>query len=457
MAKRYSLSVIVAFMALFLTFYISDLITTKPILVSILFILLINSLYIIIYIKSYNTNPYSDAVIMFIGFFTLYACGYPLDRVLGLQSQLAEPVVASTMKLYISANIALILGISLTNRFIRVSSTKVDLGESNYHLRFASKLFFVVGIAMMVYSIYRMGGFSVLGIANRTKNFGADLDTRSALQLPWKTTINAALIGLALSVNSVKQYRYLMATIILLSLFYLFGLGSRTNIFMSCFPVIGILMDKGYIKLSRKQSIAILIIMLIMMSSLFTNVRNSIVYGTEISSLSKESWAFSKGETGAAFQVTATVSNNPKEILSTADSTYFTAMSYVLPSSIYSAIFRHEKPINLNEWYTYNFFPYYYENGLGLGFSPIAQAWMNGGYLAIIIVFFIVGGALSIANRKSNMKYIFLALAIWFQRSPFHSVWNEIFFTGVIVLLIYFISNLTNGSKGSSRTVHPSE
>lgn len=177
-------------------------------------------------------------------------------------------------------------------------------------------------------------------------------------------------------------------------------------------------------------------------SPFFTNFRNFLISDTSLNNLPKEAWAWSNGETGTSFQISVDVISNRS--WTGADPSYITSFLYTLPSSIYQILIGESKPLNLGDWYVKYFYPYIFESGGGFGFSPIGQAWMNGGVMSVITVFGVIGFLISYINKTSYYKYLMLALVIWFQRGAFNSVVTEFIYTAVLLVCITLLSKILN-------------
>ncbi|MVO98682.1 O-antigen polysaccharide polymerase Wzy [Paenibacillus lutrae] len=412
--------------------------------------LAINSIFLIIYMtKRKPVSIYSDLVVLFMIFFTLYGVAYPLDYTLGLLNDYSYEQVYKSMVVYVLASISLIIGISLSQAFLKnsVPKNKRVVKSLPYNsLSFAGITILSLGLVAMLYDLYRLGGFNVLGVANRMDYFYAQRNLGGST-LPFKELIGAGFLTLAVSVNNVKQVRYLLIGLMLVCSFLFFGMGSRAYIIIVALPVLSILIHRKLITINAKKSILIMLLYLIMLSPIFTNVRDSIITQSDLFNLPKEDWAFSSGETGASFQISTKIISN--DSWNGADASYITAMMYMLPSNMYMAITGHSKPMNLSEWYVSQYLPYTYKSGGGVGFSPIAQAWMNGKYAGIILVYMLIGYLISRFNNKGLLKYILIGLVLSFQRSSFQSFFSSFLIMSLTLGGIIVISVILSKRKAS--------
>lgn len=387
---------------------------------------------------------FSDTVILLVVAFTAYFVTYPLDFINGYNSKYTDIQVTSTAFLYLLGNLALLIGILLGNRMgLKAQRTLTEDLKKEYNFSVASVIVLLIGIVLMIYDQYRLGGVSVLGISNRMNNFAAQRATQgSSLSLPWHNFIEAGLIGLALSVKKRKHIYIVLSFMFFIALFFFMGLGSRTMILLTCLPAFAIFIDKGYIKINKIQNVFIIMLIIFLFSPFFTNFRNYLISDMSLNNLPKEAWAWSNGETGTSFQISVDVISIKS--WTDADPSYITSFLYTLPSSIYQVLVGESKPLNLGDWYVKYFYPYIFESGGGFGFSPIAQAWMNGGLISIIVVFSIIGFLISYINKTSYYKYLMLALVIWFQRGAFNSVVTEFIYTAVLLVCITLLSKILN-------------
>ncbi|MFF2156611.1 O-antigen polysaccharide polymerase Wzy [Paenibacillus chitinolyticus] len=416
--------------------------TTHVLLTQILVFGLINIISIWAYLKKNKTmTGFTSVTVMFVFFFFLYGITYPLDALLNNASGISEDNVISTVNVYLISNISLVGGIFFS-QFFKVKQLTMARNKSvtdHENFLIPSLVLLFIGISLMLYDQYRLGGLNVIGIENRMNNFIAQRQSNN-LALPWKMMITAAFFGWAQSVTTKKQMSVLFTGLILLSLFYFFGLGSRSLILMTILPAFSCLLVKKQIKLSKTKKIIIVLFVISMMSPIFNNARQALIQGKSYSSVSEQQWSLSEGETGTAFQITNDIKG--ATIYPEADPSYLTGVLYFLPSSIYQFIFQHPKPMNMGDWYVWYFHPYTYKHGGGMGFSPVAQAWMNGELFGVVAVFFILGVLLFYLDRSRWLKYLILPFTIWFQRSSFHSVMTDILFIICFFGMVYIASIL---------------
>ncbi|WP_028545783.1 O-antigen polysaccharide polymerase Wzy [Paenibacillus taiwanensis] len=405
-----------------------------------------------------SASFFSSLIAMFLLFTTMYSITYPLDHVMGSLHNLSEERLVQILQLYVLANISLIAGIVVMTCLTSVNvkwdgrmgaavkrkAPELPLQQQDKSsifdiLYWPSLIVLLMGIAMMIYDQMRLGGFSVIGVSNRLSNFQAQRQLEG-LSLPWKAIITSSLLTLALSIRTTKQRHLFYFITLMLGIFFFFGLGSRGFILITILPCLGVMIDRGYIKMTKWKQGILVALMLLLLSPIFTNFRMSLIEGVPMDSMPEQSWAFSNGETGSSFIVTAdilSVTDYPE-----ADPSYTTALGYVLPSAVYKGITGHAKPLNIGDWYVWYFYPYIYAEGGGKGFSPLAQAWMNGGLGAVIAVFAIIGALLVWASRGHFIKYLALPLTMTFQRMSFHAIVADLVYELVFILIILLLAAL---------------
>jgi len=397
-------------------------------------ILVINFLFVYHYSSKISNSSISSPVLLFVFFFTLYTITLPIDVWLKLSNKISLEGAEKTLFVYLLADMFLILGVCLGSSSIvkkRVKSVFVTFDKSH---NFIAIVIILIGLVMMVYEQVRLGGISTVGIANRLEAFKVQRELQgSTLSLPWKSFLVAGTTWLAANITN-KGYKKLLMFIGILCTFFFLGLGSRNLILILLLPVLGIALDRNMINITRTRLILIIVSLLVLMSPLFTNFRDSIINDYNISELPRESWAFSQGETGASFYVTNEIIHD--ETYYGAEASYVTGIAYALPSSLYKVIMGESKPLNLSDWFVWRYLPYTYKAGGGLGFSPVAQAWMNGHFIGVCTAFFLIGFLLVYFERRTFLKYIILPLVWLFQRIQFNAIFYEFLLISILLILI---------------------
>ncbi|MEC0247482.1 O-antigen polysaccharide polymerase Wzy [Paenibacillus chitinolyticus] len=424
----------------------SIFLSTHILLTQITVIGLVNIAFIRVYLK---LNPaldaFTSATVLFSFFFLIYGIALPMDTLFQNTNLIQSEEVIGTLTVYLAANLCFVAG-ALASQFLKVRrNEKLVLARAVNlpKIQAASIVLLLIGLALMVFDQFRLGGFDVIGVENRMNNFVAQRQSTS-LAIPWKIMITAGFFGWSISICSKKQLYILYFSLITVCLFYFFGLGSRSLILMTILPTFAWLVNQRKIKLTNTRKIVLVGIVLAMMSPIFNNVRQSLIENKTMET-SKQSWSFSEGETGTAFEIANDILST--SIYPNADPSYLTAVLYFLPSSIYKFFIGHEKPLNMGDWYVSYFHPYLYQHGGGMGFSPIAQAWMNGEWWGIIGVFIILGFILCRLDRTLHIHYLVLPFTIWFQRSSFHSVMTDFIFILIFYSLIRFVGTRNQISK----------
>tara|TARA_Y100001968_G_C19437004_1_gene760293 strand:+ start:57 stop:1457 length:1401 start_codon:yes stop_codon:yes gene_type:complete len=131
---------------------------------------------------------------------------------------------------------------------------------------------------------------------------------------------------------------------------------------------------------------------------------------------------------------------------------------YPLPRYIYKVIFKERKPLNLGDaigesakYFSYNSDDIYrLDKKLGFGLSPVAEGYINFGYLGVLIIGIIYGGCIGVLHKlynKININSIGLGEIIiicsasvtpLIMRSGMAGLYNWIF---SIILILLVISN----------------
>lgn len=431
---------------------LGEMIATNKLIVSILSVITVNFIFLLLYrvfCRREGSSSWTDPVVIIVVSYSLYELAYPLDVCRGVINEFPIDDVVSTLRLYIIANFALLGGVLFVELLSRWGKkykrpfTRIESATKSRTLWRVSIVFLCIGIALMCMDEVRMGGLSVLGVTNRLKNFQAQISLAgSALTLPWKEIISASLIVMAQSARSKKQYRLLGITVGFLSLFFLMGLGSRTYVFMCMFPPLAVLVDRRLIRVTTLRSFMAMCFILLMLSPWFTNYRNYLIQGIDPSSLPASAWAFSRGELGGQFRVAVQIFLNGRWWPG-ADPSYLTAVLYSLPRPLYIFLTGHPKPMDLADWFAATYYTYMWSHtGVGWGFSPVIQAWMNGGSIAISVVFALLGILTRSVVGSKWFGYVLTPQLIWFNRVDFHSFFYEVLLVSLVVLIVTHLSKV---------------
>jgi oligosaccharide repeat unit polymerase len=407
-------------------------------------ILAINILFIIYYIHKYGSIDSFDLVIVFLFCFMLYFLSYPIDHILGFSKKYDDDLVITVTLSYILANLSFILGIFISKLMIGNYSNKPLLNiPHNSTAKVWSVLFIILGLFFMFYDQYTIGGLSVLGIKNRLAYFLSQREfDQTNLSIPWREIINAGIFVYSMTIAKRKSFILFIIFLGILYSYYLFIMGSRSNILVSFLPVLAVLVKKGLIKSNKKRIVVFIVLVLILLSPTFTIIRSQFMGFNNYNSFSLKDLAFSNGETGNAFQITANLFQYNREFFHDVNSSYLSGILHIIPSFLYTYIFGHQKYPSLSDWYVMTFYPYTYQHGGGYGFSPISQAWLYGGYLGIFFVFLIVGIILHQINMRSKYKFLLLPFCFIFQRGSFHDVIVSLLYTVFFIYLILIMSKL---------------
>jgi len=424
-------------------------IVNESLLFSFVVMAVMNTIFLIYYIKKYGNTSSVDLVVVFISCFMLYTMAYPMDFLLGSVKNLQESIVIKGFSAYLLANVGLIFGIIISHLFFKKKTNK-----ALYQVQFESStkvwatLVIILGLALMCYEQYKMGGLSVLGLKNRLAYFlSKRMYDESSMTIPWREILNAGIFVLSLAIVKKKgAIRFLLFLGFLYS-YYLFILGGRSNILMSFLPVLAIFVEKGLIKLNKKRIITLLISMLLLISPLFSIFREQLMGVQNADSLSSDRMAFSQGETGSAFQINANLLQYDRRTFEEVNASYLSGVLHTVPSFLYKYVLGHDKYPNLSNWYVKTYQPATYKAGGGLGFSPVSQAWLYGGYLGIFTVFFVLGFLLHWVNMESRYKYLLLPFCFIFQRGSFHDVVISLLFTFAGIIFILAMSSLFKSKK----------
>lgn len=99
--------------------------------------------------------------------------------------------------------------------------------------------------------------------------------------------------------------------------------------------------------------------------------------------------------------------------------------------------------VDLNSWFSKD---YLRLNGWGAGFSSVAEAYMNGGVIGLIILFLIFGYFISkiLTNTKSDLGYIFAIIvfigAMGLARGTMSYNLKILFFDLVVIGLLFYVA-----------------
>jgi len=423
--------------------FLTYLFSSNPVLLWV-FCLVLAHLTFLLFVRKIKGTINIASPVVFAGLCSFfYSISVPLDYLLGLMPYLDYTSLLQTIYLYGVANIALLVTMGTGIFYLtKMAPKSIDVPSLSPLAKYPSLLILGLGIILWGYDLYRMGGLEVMGIANRMASFRTQYDiTETTIFLPWKPMIIAGLYGWCLTSYARRNVKKVLFFLAVLTFINIMLFGSRSNVLITSVPVLALYGDKFKL-LNKKNSVIVFLIILIFLSPLFTNVRNAYIHHLNFFNLPYEAWAFSRGETGASFLVTATVRST--------DSWFFAEPSYlknalmILPQVVYKYIFDSAKPMNLGDWFVWYYYPNTFAHGGGWGFSPVAHAWMVGNYLGIIIVFFCFGIFVILLERLIFMKYLLLPTLMLFFRVSFTSFLGISFFLIAFFSLIIFVDAFFN-------------
>jgi oligosaccharide repeat unit polymerase len=107
------------------------------------------------------------------------------------------------------------------------------------------------------------------------------------------------------------------------------------------------------------------------------------------------------------------------------------------------------------EWLTYRIAPWHFDHGYGVGFSAIAEAYMNFGTVGVIVIFILIGfalGRLDCANLfASPWLVIFASTMLWSivrtVRNDSSNLFKPVVFVAITLALWWIFSRLFLGKR----------
>ncbi|TKH27088.1 hypothetical protein FC697_01325 [Bacillus wiedmannii] len=372
----------------------------------------------------------------FFGSLLLWSITLPIDFMLGTEDRISYEALYETCQLYAMANLSATTSFILVKKVFKFKG----LDYKGYFLERKSLtsgiLFTVLGVLMLVYKISSNGGLATIGIENRL--IGMQNVQANSISFPWQAALSVGLINLAISIRK-KIYIYLIL-LTSLSLFLIFGFGARGDVLFVCLPAYFISLYKlGFFRRKRNK-ILVVIVILMVLSPIFTISRNIIIYNKGIGEFEKWEWAYNTGETGGAFRVTSDIINS-NLIINWPDNIYSMEMLSFLPSKVYENIYEHKK-FSSDKFFVQNYYPLRAKSGASFGFSPVAESWLAGGIIGIVCLFFLSGIFLNVMKRYAVILYL-LPTFMWFHRVSFDNFINSVFFICVFYLITIFINTIT--------------
>ncbi|MGG1163743.1 O-antigen polysaccharide polymerase Wzy [Bacillus mycoides] len=372
----------------------------------------------------------------FFGSLLLWSITLPIDFMLGTEDRISYEALYRTCQLYAVANLSATTSFVLVKKIFNFKGIDYK-GYFLEHKNLKSGIVFTfLGMLMLIYKISSNGGLATIGIENRLvsmQNVQAD-----SISFPWQAALSVGLINLAISIRK-KTYVYLML-LTSLALFLIFGFGARGDVLFVCLPAYLISLYKlGFFRRKKNKILAVVVILMVL-SPIFTISRNVIIYNKSISEFEKWEWAYNTGETGGAFRVTSDIVNS-NLIINWPDNIYSMEILSFLPSKVYESLYGHKK-FSSDKFFVQNYYPLRAKNGASFGFSPVAESWLAGGIIGVLCLFFLSGILLNVMSKYSVILYL-LPTFMWFQRVSFDNFINSFFFICVFYLITVFINIIT--------------
>lgn len=407
---------------------ITESLSSRPLLLYLVMLPLCYVLYFLAYRrfngKLHVTDPAVFAVIA-MGYYSLV---YPLDVYFDLVVPHPLADVEAAAWLYFVANLALLCTLLLLAMLL-TSGKRTRISVVGWRLRSSPKVTkrlaqtaVVVGLILFAYDTYRIGGLQVLGISNRVANFIAQRTmAESLLAIPYAQLMTAGFLMWCMTVSRSKERQQMWIVLISIVVLYLLGFGSRASALMLFLPVLALEVDRW--GLPRWAIMTGCVLAGFFISPIFSNLRNHLIFGFPLADLPPQAWALSKGEGWGAFEITALVAGQNSFV--GVDVSYVTSFLRLLPASIFSMLVGESKPLRIDDWVAMVYYPGHFAQGVTVGFSPVAQAWMNGGFLAIVLFFIALGMLVSVARYNQILRYSLLPYLIWIQRVELSSfLWH---------------------------------
>lgn len=224
--------------------------------------------------------------------------------------------------------------------------------------------------------------------------------------------------------------------------------GERSNIIKLFLPLIAIFFFRFPLRFSMKMLVCLIVVFLFL--SILGYIRSSIVdsvkqhsYNPLLKRLDKMSlsWLMPREFAASYFSITASVGLNEEKNFGTS---YFKAFIMWLPRSLYPG----QKPLSLSHEFGAKIAEMVGRSRrFGVGFSPIAEGFINFGAMGPFIVMFFFGFAINwfsqmvlIQGHFFKLLYFnLIPIALFFYRCSFTSCFNFILFNLIVLVTFYGI------------------
>ncbi len=319
-------------------------------------------------------------------------------------------------------------------------------------IRLAALTGFVLGIVMLLLDYARLGGIFKALAMERGNRMALMSAKRGNLPYIYFLFISSAIYFYYL-IYRPKGKRLKGYTFFVLINLAMIGLwileGERSNILMLAFIILAIWASKYPVRISVKWFIIFSILWLLFASIAY--VRDAITHSirardpTIIISRVKEKfdwkWLYPGEFKGPYLTITASIARGEEF---KCGQTYLQAIPYLLPRSLYPG----EKPLTVgHEFGKYMQSLLNRKRRIGVGFSPIAEAYINFGFIGPLIVLFLFGIGLgyfsSLQRRKSflwTIVYASLLPVAWkLNRSGFANCFSYMAYSLGTLVFLYIL------------------
>ena len=433
-----------------------------PLLLLVLFI----SLYLLRLWQRNGGWDIADMRLWFAGFFLFYGVTEPLTK--------AARYFLPSNKVFFEATWLYCLGaFGLLASVVFSPSHHSNMHRSNPQPRllFLLEKIAVLGIGMgfvlLLLDFQRVGG--ILSAFMAPKGEIMDQMSEARGNLPYLSVLLASLNLYLFSLihwprrNSRLAWGlFAAATVAFLA--FCVAYGHRLHFFFVLLSLLGTLSSKLSVRISTRKLLLLLMVFGILFFSLdYLRAYNIIRYGLGNSASSAKSRFTSLQElvpTELVNPYGTLVISLWKDVERAYGTTYVQAIPNILPRSLYPG----EKPLIIEKAWKSTYIPRLYPPGLsrypGLGFLPVAEAYLNFGWMGPPIILFLIGLMLNYAQNLrctalgSLLYAVWLPCAYYANRACFAGAIHQMFFVGMFVVVFYLTALLVSevGQQVSKRS-----
>jgi len=375
------------------------------------------------YVVRFNlAHPYT----WYTGFFSLYALGYPILLIF----ESANPVhnYGYSKELIVLHWIALVTFLLVVNPKVKNLRT-IKKSFKGFNNQLNKYVFYILSIAMFLFSIYLMlQGFNSKSDIGNSNSFIVFLGMRLAL-----VYILVAAIELINAISKTGKINYFYASTTIFLLVLIFYYSAERDLLLR---YLLILFYIYYIFIyNSKHKLKLIIII----TTLFLSVPIS------------RSLKFlgMRGETSTLN------SNIIVDFINSEFHTQARNVQLILNNKVYEGYFEGQsflsvipKLFGLSDFSIVSWFQntFYASSPTGMGFSLVGEGYLNGGYLGVIIQFFIIGIILNELYKRSDRNIYYLAIylliipiSVYVNRADLYNFISQLTKQVLLVVLILVI------------------